>query len=358
MKTVIVGMSGGVDSSVSALLLKEQGYNVIGMFMKNWQETDPDGHCTSEADYLDALAVAEKIGIPLYTINLSQNYWEQVFQRFVDEYQLGYTPNPDILCNKEIKFKVFLEKAIERGADLIATGHYCQTEPLGDRCFLKEGADANKDQTYFLHAVTEEALKKTLFPIGHLEKSKVRKIAEENDLLTATKRDSTGICFIGKRPFQEFLGRYITPKKGLIETTEGKIVGEHEGSWFYTIGQRKGLGIGGEGDAWFVVDKDIDTNKVIVAQGHDHPSLYHDKLTASELNWITTELKPNDRCFAKIRYRTPKAPCTITSIEGDKITVEFDEPQRGVTPRQSIVFYKDNYCLGGALIAERFNTLN
>lgn len=356
MKTVIVGMSGGVDSSVSALLLKEQGYNVIGMFMKNWQETSPDGHCTAEQDYLDALAVAEKIGIPLYTINLSKTYWDEVFQRFVEEYKLGYTPNPDILCNKEVKFKAFLQKALDRGADMIATGHYCQVETINNRYFLKEGADPNKDQTYFLHAVTEEALKKTLFPIGHLPKSEVRKIAKENNLLTASKRDSTGICFIGKRPFQEFLSQYIKPKPGVIETVDGKVIGKHDGAWFYTIGQRKGLGIGGEGAPWFVVDKDIDRNVVIVAQGQDHPSLYHNKVVATELNWITSPLNKNDRCYAKIRYRTPKAPCTITTIENDKIEVIFDEPQRGITPRQSIVFYQGDKCLGGALIAQRSNS--
>lgn len=348
MAKVVVGMSGGVDSAVSALLLKRAGYEVIGLFMKNWEETGSDGICRSAQDYDDVSRVCDKIGIPYYSVNFVKEYWDLVFTSFVEELKMGYTPNPDILCNREIKFNVFFKKALDLGADFLATGHYARTE----NGQLLKAADPNKDQTYFLYTLNEQILRRVLFPIGHLQKAEVRKIAKEADLNVHDKKDSTGICFIGKRDFKEFISRYIPYQKGRFETPDGKVVGEHDGAAYYTIGQRKGLGIGGPGDAWFVVSKEIDRNVVIVAQGEDHPALYAGGLIATEPS-LMGEVT---RCTAKIRYRQADQPCTVQR-EGDQLIVRFDEPQRAITPRQSIVFYEGERCMGGALIAENISSL-
>ncbi len=338
-------MSGGVDSSVTALLLKELGYEVFGLFMKNWEETDDEGNCTSITDYQDVQSVCEKIRIPYYSVNFSQQYWDNVFSTFLEEIKAGYTPNPDILCNREIKFKALFEKAKTLGAKFLATGHYCQTK---DGMLIK-GADSSKDQSYFLYTVKHEILKQVLFPIGHLEKSKVREIAKTHNLPVYEKKDSMGICFIGKRNFKEFLEKYIPNHPGDIVDLNGSIVGNHVGSVYYTIGQRKGLGIGGEGDAWFVVDKNIEKNQVIVAQGSDHPALYSSALLATEISWVNKIPKLPFKCRAKIRYRQIDQECRITQ-SGGKILVEFEKPQRGITQKQSVVFYDGDICLGGAII--------
>lgn len=344
--TVVVGMSGGVDSSLAALLLQQQGYKVIGMFMKNWEEKDANGVCTSSHDFEDVVAVCEKIGIPYYSVNFVDEYRENVFRHFVKEYELGHTPNPDILCNKEIKFKVLLEKAMELGGDFLATGHYCQT----DQKHLIKGADPGKDQSYFLYTIKEDILKKVMFPIGHLQKDAVRAMAQAHGLSTHDKPDSTGICFIGERSFKPFLSQYIKPNPGNFETPEGKVVGRHDGIAFYTIGQRKGMGIGGPGEPWFVVGKDVPRNVVIVAQGTRHPALFCDELTAVEATWVNTPPETPFKGHAKVRYRQPDQPCEITKIDGDRVWVRFSVPQRAVTPRQSVVFYDGTTCLGGAII--------
>lgn len=350
-KTVVVGLSGGVDSSVAAYLLKQQGYNVIGLFMKNWEEQDENGVCTSEADYKDVEKVAQKIGIPYYSIDFVKEYWDNVFVHFLKEYEMGYTPNPDILCNREIKFKVFFEQAMKMGADFLATGHYAKTAEGK----LLRSEDTNKDQTYFLYAVKEKVLEKVLFPLGEIKKPEVRRIAKELGLATAEKKDSTGICFIGERNFREFLGKYLKENPGKFMTPEGKVVGEHKGSVFYTIGQRKGLGIGGmkesTGESWFVTGKDVQKNIVYVVQGENHPALFAPALTATEISWIGEAPKvfPYE-CTAKIRYRQADHKCTIMKVEGDKMWVNFHAPERAITPRQSIVFYQGEVCLGGAMI--------
>lgn len=359
-KTVVVGMSGGVDSSVSALLLKEQGYNVIGMFMKNWEEKDANGICTSAQDYADVVSVCSKLDIPYYSINFVKEYWDQVFADCLEEFKAGFTPNPDILCNREIKFKVFLEKALELGADYLATGHYCQihkpTNLNGNEqeyCLLK-GAEHDKDQSYFIYTIKETALRKVLFPVGHLTKFQVRSIAEKHGLSTAQKKGSTGICFIGERDFKKFLTQYIAYHPGNFEDSSGKIIGQHHGISYYTIGQRRGLNIGGPGEAWFVVGKDIPRNVIIIEQGEKHPALYCDELTATDFSWISAiPLESHHfplRCSSKIRYRQQDEPCTIISWNGVEGHVVFDNPQRAVTPRQSIVFYDGERCLGGAII--------
>lgn len=354
-KTVVVGMSGGVDSSVAAFLLKEQGYHVIGMFMKNWEEENEHGDCIAEEDYEDVVRVCEQLGIPHYTVNFVQEYWDGVFSNFLKEYEAGLTPNPDILCNKEIKFKALLDKAMDYGADFLATGHYVRKRDSDGHPQLLKGLDPGKDQSYFLYAIDGQSLNKALFPVGELQKSEVRRIAEENGLSTAKKKDSTGICFIGKRNFKSFLSQYVAAKPGNFETLEGKVVGKHDGVAYYTIGQRRGLAIGGAGDAWFVVGKDIPRNVVYVEQGTRHPALFADNLTATEATWIA-ESPLSDlpfHCTAKIRYRQTDQPCTIKSNENGRLHISFDIPQRAITPRQSIVFYKDDVCLGGALIEER-----
>ncbi|EQC47688.1 tRNA 2-thiouridine(34) synthase MnmA [Bacteriovorax sp. Seq25_V] len=355
-KTVIVGMSGGVDSSVSALVLKEQGYNVIGMFMKNWEEEDEFGVCQASKEYEDVIKVCEKLDIPYYSVDFVKEYRDNVFANFVEEYKQGFTPNPDILCNREIKFKVFFNKAMELGADYLATGHYCQNINIDGVQNLVKGNDANKDQTYFLYTIKSEILNKVLFPIGDMPKSEVRALAKKYDLATHDKKDSTGICFIGERNFKQFLSNYIQLKPGPFENLAGEVVGEHGGAAYYTNGQRKGLGLGGPGEPWFVVGKDIDRNVVIVERGDNHPALYCDDLTATELSWVDSSLIPvvGQKLYAKVRYRQPDQECTVISIDEKHIKVEFSVPQRAVTKRQSVVFYdKKNghdICLGGAII--------
>jgi tRNA-specific 2-thiouridylase len=350
--TVVVGMSGGVDSSVTALILKEQGYRVIGMFMKNWEEKDPNGVCRSSYEYEDVVRVCEKIDIPYYAVEFVKEYWDHVFLNFLAEYKAGYTPNPDILCNREIKFNVFLKKALSMGADYLATGHYAQNQLiLGQSCLVK-GKDEGKDQSYFLYTIKKEILNKVLFPIGHMEKPLVREIAKKYDLATHSKKDSTGICFIGERNFRQFLSQYLQAQPGKIKTLDGKTVGEHQGVAYYTLGQRKGLGLGGEGEAWFVVSKDPKTNTVYVERGEKHPALYSDYITATELTWVAGNPPSAEsfRCRAKTRYRQKDQACTVSFLEGEKVRVDFDLPQRSVTPRQSVVFYDGEICLGGGMI--------
>ncbi len=349
---VIVGMSGGVDSSVCAALLKEEGYNVVGLFMKNWEEFDEHGVCQSSKEFADVIAVCEKLDIPYYSVDFIKEYREQVFNHFVEEYKMGYTPNPDILCNREIKFKVFYEKARELGADFLATGHYCQNKVIEGKNALIKGADPLKDQSYFLYTIKSDVLKNVLFPIGHLPKTEVRRIAAKYDLATKNKKDSTGICFIGERNFKNFLSNYITFTDGNFETLDGKIVGRHTGATYYTLGQRKGLGLGGPGEPWFVVGKDIARNVVIVERGENHPAMFSDSLVATDLEFTTGQwIRPLPfKCTAKVRYRQKDQACTVTKIENGKIYVEFDQPQRAITPRQSVVFYDGEICLGGGMI--------
>ncbi len=362
-KTVIVGMSGGVDSSVCAALLKEQGYNVIGLFMKNWEEEDENGVCQASKEFADVVKVCEKLDIPYYSVEFVKEYRENVFSHFVEEYRNGYTPNPDILCNREIKFKVFFEKAMELGADYLATGHYCQRVDTEEGTYLVKGLDNNKDQTYFLYTMKEEILKKVLFPLGHLQKSEVREIAKKYDLATKAKKDSTGICFIGERNFKNFLSQYIHIKPGEFQTLDGTVVGQHDGMAYYTIGQRKGLGLGGQGEPWFVVDKNVEQNVVVVERGEEHPALYASELWANELSFVEKDflLKLKSslpfECTAKIRYRQKDQRCKIVSVEEDRLHVVFDEPQRGIALRQSIVLYQQlgdhSVCLGGGMIQKR-----
>lgn len=349
--TVVVGMSGGVDSSVTAVLLKEQGYRVIGLFMKNWEEPGEDGVCPSAVEFEDVVRVCDQIGIPYYSVNFVKEYRENVFAHFLREFKAGNTPNPDILCNREIKFKVLLDKALELGADFLATGHYCQNRLQDGVCHLLKGLDQGKDQSYFLHAITEKALQKVLFPVGHLQKSEVRKIAKKHQLATSEKKDSTGICFIGERDFKEFLSKYIPYTPGDFEDLDGRKLGRHDGVAYYTPGQRKGLGIGGAGDAWFVVGKDILRNVVILAQGDRHPALYCDDLVATDLSWINGPPRLPFVCKAKVRYRQPDQECFIKSVEDGKALVSFAIPQRAVSVGQSVVFYDGDTCLGGGTIS-------
>ncbi|HAD10040.1 MAG TPA: tRNA 2-thiouridine(34) synthase MnmA [Porticoccaceae bacterium] len=351
---VIVGMSGGVDSSVSALLLKQAGYQVEGLFMKNWDEDDGTEYCTAKADLADASAVCDKLGIHLHTANFAAEYWDEVFEYFLAEYKAGRTPNPDILCNREIKFKVFLEYAELLGADFIATGHYVRTRRNTHTSLLR-GLDTNKDQSYFLYAVSEQALAKTLFPVGELNKPEVRALAEEHGLVTHDKKDSTGICFIGERRFQDFLTQYIPARPGDIMSTDGRVIGHHQGSMYYTLGQRAGLGIGGLADhaeaPWYVADKDVNNNTLVAVQGNDHPLLFSQTLTADQLHWISGQPPQNSfRCSAKIRYRQKDQTCRVELGAGDSCQVSFDEAQRSVTPGQSVVFYQGETCLGGGVI--------
>lgn len=352
--TVAVGMSGGVDSSVSAYLLKKAGLEVFGLFMKNWEESDSQGHCMAAKDHEDAAKVCDHLQIPFYTVNFTEEYYKEVFEDLLTGLKEGHTPNPDILCNREIKFKHFLNKALQLGADYLATGHYCQIEQRCSEYYLLKGADDNKDQTYFVYTLKQKELSKIIFPIGNLQKKLVREIAKEAGLCTFEKKDSTGICFIGKRNFKDFISLYLPMNKGPIVTTEGLVIGEHSGALYYTIGQRKGLGIGGEGDAWFVVDKDVKSNKLIVSQGQDHPSLYSSSLIAKDLSWTAKEpLNFPIQCRAKIRYRQQDQPCTVESIKDGLALVTFSCPQRAVTTGQSIVFYQDNHCLGGGVIISK-----
>jgi tRNA-specific 2-thiouridylase len=353
---VVVGMSGGVDSSVSAYLLKEQGYQVEGLFMKNWEEDDNDEYCAAADDLRDAQAVSDKLGITLHTINFAAEYWDNVFEYFLAEYKAGRTPNPDIMCNKEIKFKAFLEFAAEElSADYIATGHYVQRSNETGNWQMLRGLDDNKDQSYFLYTLGEQHIAQTLFPIGHLEKPRVREIALEQDLVTHDKKDSTGICFIGERKFKDFLAQYLPAQPGEIETAEGKIIGKHEGLMYHTLGQRKGLLIGGMKEygeePWYVVDKDIERNVLIVGQGTNHPRLYSTGLLANQLHWVDREgPQQATRCSVKTRYRQQDISCQITPNIDGSLLVEFDEPQKAVTPGQSAVFYQNEICLGGGII--------
>ncbi len=352
-KTVIVGMSGGVDSSVTAALMKDQGYRVIGLFMKNWEEEE-EGSCSAAEDYADVAAVCQQLQIPYYAVNFAKEYWDHVFAQCLEDFRAGYTPNPDILCNREIKFKVFFQKALELGADFVATGHYCRKLEHSGQCQLGRGHDPDKDQSYFLYTLKKEILQQVLFPVGELNKSEVRAIAESRGLATAKKKDSTGICFIGKRNFRDFLSRYIVPQPGPLMRLDGEVVGEHEGVAFYTIGQRKGLGIGGKGEAWFVIGKDPVRNVVYVEQGEDHPALYSRELIATDVTWVGGEGPPLPfSCTAKIRYRSPDVPCTLFAKDKENLHVQFHSPQKAVTPRQSIVFYQGQLCLGGGMISVR-----
>ncbi|HAT1512938.1 tRNA 2-thiouridine(34) synthase MnmA [Morganella morganii] len=358
-KKVIVGMSGGVDSSVSAYLLQQQGYQVTGLFMKNWEEDDDTEYCSAAADLADAQAVCDKLGIELLTINFAAEYWDNVFAHFLEEYKAGRTPNPDILCNKEIKFKAFLEYAAEDlGADYIATGHYVRRRDINGTTQLLRGLDSNKDQSYFLYTLSHDQVAQSLFPVGELEKPEVRRIAEQLGLITAKKKDSTGICFIGERKFRDFLARYLPAKPGPIMTVDGQEIGQHDGLMYHTLGQRKGLKIGGtrEGsdEPWYVVDKDVENNILIVAQGHEHPRLMSAGLIAQQLDWVSREpLTQPLRCVVKTRYRQEDILCTVTPLGDDKISVRFDNPVAAVTPGQSAVFYQDEVCLGGGVIEAR-----
>ncbi|RDI44096.1 tRNA 2-thiouridine(34) synthase MnmA [Falsibacillus pallidus] len=352
---VVVGMSGGVDSSVAALLLKEQGYDVIGIFMKNWDDTDESGVCTATEDYEDVIRVCNQIGIPYYAVNFEQQYWDKVFTYFLDEYKAGRTPNPDVMCNKEIKFKAFLEHAVKLGADYLATGHYAQVEFRDGEYKMLRGLDENKDQTYFLNQLSQEQLSKVMFPIGGINKKKVREIAAEAELATASKKDSTGICFIGERNFKEFLGNYLPAQPGKMETMDGKVMGKHDGLMYYTIGQRHGLGIGGSGDPWFVIGKDLDRNVLFVGQGFDNDALYSESIIAASVSWVSNEAKPQEfACTAKFRYRQPDQKVTVQILEDSTVKVIFDEPVRAVTPGQAVVFYKGDECLGGGTIDQIF----
>lgn len=343
-KVIAVGLSGGVDSAVTAYLLKKEGYKVIAFFMKNWESDEEN--CPAEQDYLDALAVSEKIGIPLYSFNFSKEYFDDVFKDLIEGLKRGTTPNPDILCNREIKFSVFMKKALSLGATHLATGHYAR---INKDFLLERGVDTNKDQSYFLYTLNQNILKKTLFPLGGYTKPKIREIAELAELPVFNKKDSTGICFIGKRNFGDFVSTYLPPAKGTFQTSSGKVLGTHKGAWFYTIGQRKGLCIGGPGDAWYVVGKDINSHTVYVAQGENNKELFKKITYAAEESWVGKPPTLPMRCTVKIRYRSNDVPCTVSRDSG-KLKIEFDDPQRAVTPDQSMVFYDKDLCLGGALI--------
>lgn len=354
-RTVIVGLSGGVDSSVTALLLKNQGYKVVGLFMKNWEDDDDDEYCSSKQDLLDAVSVADKIGIDIEVVNFSKEYKEKVFSEFINEIKSGRTPNPDILCNSEIKFNAFLNHAISMGADKIATGHYAQIKESDGLYSLLKADDSTKDQSYFLYRLNQHQLSKSIFPLGTFLKKDVREIAKKEGLHNSDKKDSTGICFIGERPFTEFLNKYIENSPGPIKDEHGKIVGEHIGLVFYTLGQRQGLGIGGSktsnGEPWFVAEKNIQENTLIVAQGHGHPLLFKDGLAAKKTHWIHGTLPKKHWVYgAKTRYRQPDAPCEIDTINDHSIELFFGQKQWAITPGQSVVVYESNVCLGGAII--------
>ena len=350
---IVVGMSGGVDSSVASLLLKRQGYDVVGLFMKNWEDDDDDEYCSTREDLVDCASVTETIGIDLEVVNFSAEYKERVFSAFLSEYSAGRTPNPDVLCNAEIKFKAFLDHAMRLGAGRIATGHYARVRQVEDRFELRKARDLSKDQSYFLHRLNQAQLSRVLFPLGELKKTEVRRIAQEAGLHNFAKRDSTGICFIGERPFRAFLNRYLPTRPGSMRTPEGRTVGEHVGLSFYTIGQRKGIGIGGmknaDGGAWYVCGKDLEKNELIVVQGHDHPLLLSRQLRAEDLAWVSEAPRNGTAYSAKTRYRQADADCRVRGA-GEAIEVEFTAPQRAVTPGQSVVLYEGDACLGGGVI--------
>lgn len=350
MTKVVIGMSGGVDSSVAAYLLKQQGYEVIGIFMQNWEDDDNDGYCTIKQDSMDAIAVADVLDIDIEIVNFAKEYKERVFSYFLKEYQAGRTPNPDILCNSEIKFKAFLDHAMSLGAEFVATGHYVSKQVTEHGESLVRAVDSNKDQSYFLYRLNQHQISHSIFPLGNIVKPEVRRIAAGLNLPNATKKDSTGICFIGERPFREFLQKYMPTKIGKMVTPSGKIVGEHQGLMYYTIGQRKGLGIGGQGDPWFVADKNLATNELIVIQGHQHPLLLKSELIASQLSFGLDRLPKSGRYTAKTRYRMQDAACQLTYLDDDTIKVVFEQPQWAITPGQSIVLYNNELCLGGGII--------
>lgn len=360
-KKVVIGMSGGVDSSVSAWLLKEQGYEVIGLFMKNWEDDDDNDFCAARTDWIDAVSVADVVGVDIEAVNFASEYKDRVFAEFLREYEAGRTPNPDVLCNAEIKFKAFLDHAILLGADLIATGHYARVRENKGRFELLKAMDASKDQSYFLHRLNQQQLSKTLFPLGEMNKTEVRRIAEQLNLPNARKKDSTGICFIGERPFREFLNRYLSYQPGLIKTPEGDIIGEHVGLSFYTLGQRKGIGIGGhkkyrtsDGNSapWYVASKDISNNTLYVVQGHDHPWLLSSALEASQASWVSGEAPDESQLLAKTRYRQSDVQCECNVISAESFQMRFPTPQWAVTPGQSAVFYQGDVCLGGGIITQ------
>jgi tRNA-uridine 2-sulfurtransferase len=354
---VIVGMSGGVDSSVAAWLLREEGYEVAGLFMKNWEQDDANGYCAAAADRADAQAVCKQLRIPLHSVNFAKEYWDRVFTHFLHEYEQGRTPNPDVLCNKEIKFNAFLKHALTLGADYIATGHYAKIQINNGIAELLKAKDREKDQTYFLHAIDPSVLTKTLFPIGDYLKSQIRDFAKQLGLVTHDKKDSTGICFIGEKRFKTFLQEFILAKPGDIKSSQGEILGRHDGLMYYTLGQRQGLGIGGQqdssGDPWYVVDKDIKTNTLIVAQSKSHPMLYSQGLICGRIHWLADY---SDRlpltCYAKTRYRQPEQACIVSPESANQHYVLFANPQRAITPGQYIVLYDKNQCLGGATIEQ------
>jgi tRNA-specific 2-thiouridylase len=352
---VVVGMSGGVDSSVAALLLKRAGWDVVGLFMKNWEDDDDDEYCSTRQDLIDAAAAADVIGIELEAVNFSAEYKDRVFAEFLREYSAGRTPNPDVLCNAEIKFKAFLDHAMRLGASKIATGHYARVKKINESFELLRGVDPGKDQSYFLHRLNQGQLSRVVFPVGGLEKSEVRRLALEAGLPNHAKKDSTGICFIGERPFREFLNRYLPKAPGPIKTPEGRVIGEHMGLAFYTIGQRKGIGIGGmanmKGEAWYVADKRLGSNELIVVQGHDHPLLLKQQLKAEDAAWVSGRPPDEEALSAKTRYRQADAPCRLERVPESGIQVKFDAPQWAVTPGQSVVLYERDVCLGGGVIS-------
>lgn len=351
---VIVGLSGGVDSAVTAMQLINDGYQVEAMFMKNWDEDDGTEYCTARTDLEDALRICDLLNIELHTVNFAREYWDNVFEHFLAEYRAGRTPNPDVLCNREIKFKVFLDYAEQLGANWIATGHYARTATINGETALLKGLDNNKDQSYFLNAVSQQQLAKTLFPIGNIAKPKVRAMAEAAGLHIHSKKDSTGICFIGERRFSDFLENYLPTQPGEIKDQNGIVLGQHQGLMFHTIGQRQGLGIGGVNGAsaspWYVAEKNIEDNTLLVVQGHDHPLMLKSTLVAAEPHWINTPPQLPLSCCAKTRYRQADQACTVYADNNGQLRVEFEHPQRAITPGQYAVFYAGEQCLGGAVI--------
>ena len=359
-KRVFIGMSGGVDSSVAALQLLEQDYQVEGLFMKNWEQDDDEDYCAAAADLKDAQQVCDQLGIKLHSVNFSDQYWDRVFQHFLDEYSAGRTPNPDILCNREIKFRAFLDYALQLGADYIATGHYARLDQQDGLYRLLKGRDANKDQSYFLYTLGQQQLKHSLFPIGDMEKTRVRELAEQAGFVNHDKKDSTGICFIGERKFSDFLQRFLPAQPGEIRSLDDELLGRHHGLMYYTLGQRKGLGIGGvrgsAEDAWYTVAKDLQHNILRVAQGVDHPALFHTHLRASQLHWVSGQPPQAPfTCRAKVRYRQADQDCEISLLQDDQCIVEFNQAQRAITPGQSVVFYQQDQCLGGGVIDSMYN---
>ncbi len=361
-KPIVVGMSGGVDSSVTALLLLEQGHQVIGLFMRNWEEDDGTEFCTAREDLADAQQVCDTLGFELKTVNFSAEYWDDVFEVFLSEFKAGRTPNPDILCNKYVKFKAFLDYAVQDlGADYIATGHYARVRGAAGELFLLKGLDQGKEQSYFLYTLKQHELAHTLFPIGHLQKQEIRQLAEKAGFANHRKKDSTGICFIGERKFKEFLQRYLPAQPGEMRSPEGQFIGKHQGLMYYTLGQRQGLGIGGVKDApdepWYVLEKDLTNNILIVGQGHDHPLMLHNTLEAGQLDWCNNQpLTQAIECAAKTRYRQEDQRCQVLPIGANRCKVIFNEPQRAITPGQSVVFYQGEICLGGGIIESRTNS--